>query len=112
MLIKICIISAILGIILLVIIADKVSIPSSAIGSLTKQDLNKAVTIKGTVKSITNKETIAIFNIEDKTGSIKAVAFKPNNLTIKKGSFIELEGKLNLYEDNLEIYAETIKILD
>lgn len=112
LLIKLCIISAIVGIILLIIVSDKISIQTSTISSIDKSDINSLVKIRGTVKSAINKNTVSFLEIMDKTGKIKVVAFKPTNLTIKKDSMIEIEGKVSFYENNIQLYAETIKILN
>ena len=111
-LIKLCILSAIIGLVLLIIISDKIELPSSNISSLTKQDINKAIKIRGTITQSTNKGTVSTIFLQDKTGSIEAVLFKPSNLILKKGSFIEIEGKVSLYNEKLQITAERVKILN
>ena len=107
---SVCIFSAILGITLLIIISDKISIPQSSISSITKTDVNKYIKINGIVKNIIKKGSIIILDLEDKTAKIRVVLFKSENIGIEKGSFIEVEGKVSLYEDQLQILAETIKI--
>ncbi len=109
---KLAIISLTLGVILLVVIADKVSLPSSTISSISKEDLNKEVKISGTVKKSINKDALTLLELSDKTGTIDVVAFKSKEMYIKKGSFIELEGKVSLYEDNLQVIAENIKLVN
>ena len=112
LLIKTCTITIILGIILLIIIIDKIDLPTSTIGKISKSDLDKTIKIRGFVKTATNRDTVSFLEVEDKTGKIKITAFKPENLKIKKGSMVEIEGKVSLYEENLEIYAQTIKIVN
>lgn len=106
---KLSIISAILGITLLIIISDKIVIPSSDISSIDKQDINKHIKVNGIVKKMISKGGITILELEDKTSTIKVVLFKPGEIKLKKGSFVEVEGKIGSYEDSPEIIAETIK---
>lgn len=110
---KLCIISALLGIMLLVIVADKIDIPTSTTDSITKEDINKHMKIRGTIKKVINKESLSILEVQDKTIPIQVVLFKPNNnLKLEKNSFVEVYGKVSMYEDNIQIIAETIKKLN
>ena len=54
MITKICLISALIGIILLILISDKIEIDSSVISSIKKEDINKHVKITGIVKKAVN----------------------------------------------------------
>ena len=108
---KLCIISTVLGISLLIIVSDKIDVLGSEISSITKEDINKAVKIKGIVKKIVIKgNTLSILEIEDKKSSITVVLFRPDEFIIERGSFIEVSGKVSLYKDDLQIIADTIKI--
>jgi len=109
---KICIISAIIGIILLVIISDKLEAPTYNIGSIKKEDINKPIKIIGTVKSATIRTSVATAEIEDNTGSINVVLFKPEKVKISKGSTLMISGKISLFEDKPQIYAETVKVVN
>lgn len=108
---KLCTISAILGIILLILISDKISSPSSVIASITTKDVGKSIKINGIVSKATNKDSVSFLEVKDSTDKIGVVLFKPVNITIKKGSFVEVEGKVSIYEDSPQIYAETVKLL-
>ncbi len=109
---KICIISSIIGIILLVLVSNKLDIPSSNISSIDKADLNKQVKIKGYIKKITNKESLSILEIEDKTSSITVVMFKPEKISLEKNSFVEIYGKVSVYNEQLQIIAELVSKLN
>ncbi|MBI2148704.1 OB-fold nucleic acid binding domain-containing protein [Candidatus Woesearchaeota archaeon] len=109
---KLCILSVLVGIILLIIVIDKVEIPSSEISTISKEDINKHVKFIGTIKKVNNKGTITSLEVEDKSGKINVIAFKTKNLNLKKESTIELEGRVSIYEGEIQIYAETIKVLN
>jgi len=109
---KICILAAIMGISLLIIISDKISIPSSEISSITEIDIDKNIKINGRITKIIKKgNSLAILDIADKNSTIKAVIFRPEKpLNIKKGDFIEINGKVSVYNEELQIIADSIKV--
>ena len=109
---KICILSAIIGIILLIIIGDKVEAPSSTINSIKKEDVNKPIKIIGVSKNIINKGKLTKIELEDKSGKIDIIVFNSKKIPIKKGSTIEAYGTISVYENKPQIYAETIKIIN
>ncbi len=111
-LIKLCILSASIGLVLLIIISDKLEIPTANIASISKKDINKAIQIKGTIDEAINKGTISIAKIEDKTGKIEVILFKSSNLRLKKGSFVKIDGKVSLYNQKLQIIAEKVRIIN
>ncbi len=109
---KLCVLSTLIGIILLIIISDKLDVPTSTISSLSKEDINNQVKVKGIVNQVVNKESIIILNLKDASSSIKVVLFNPKESKIKKNSFVEVDGKISLYEDKLEIIADSVKIIN
>jgi len=109
---KLCIISSIIGIILLIVISNKLDIPTSTISSISKESINKQIKVKGTVKNIIDKENLIMLNLKDKSSQIKVVLFNTNKPNIKKNSFVEISGKVSLYEDEFEIIADSVKIIN
>lgn len=109
---KLCILSTLIGITLLIIISDKLDIPTSTISSLSKEDINKQIKVKGIANSIVNKKSIIILNLKDASSSIKVVLFNPKESKIKKNSVLEVNGKISLYEDELEIIADSVRIIN
>ncbi|MBS3168226.1 OB-fold nucleic acid binding domain-containing protein [Candidatus Woesearchaeota archaeon] len=112
LIIKLSLICTILGIILLVIISDKIELPSSEISSISEKEIGKNIKVIGKVNRVTEKNTITIIDLEDKTGIIQIVAFKPENLKLKKGGLIQVRGKVSLYESSTQIYADSIEIIN
>lgn len=112
---KLSIICTVIGIALLIVVSDKVGAPTSKVSSLTTKDINKAVTIKGTVKSITTKgSALTMLDIQEKESSIKVVlfgqSFGQSKNNIKKGDFIEIVGRISIYKDELQIIADTVRL--
>ena len=108
---KIALTCALLGMILLVVIFEKVDTPTSEISSIRKEDQNKVVKLRGWVKSPMNKDSLSTFSLQDNTGLIKVVAFKPKNITFTKNRCIEIEGKVSVYFYKPEIIADKVTLI-
>lgn len=109
-LLKLSIVCSLIGIFILLIISEKIDISKSNISAINKNTIDKKVKIKGYITSITETPGLYIMNIKDETGEITAIVFKEEPLDIKKGSIVEVEGKVLEYNDKLEISADLIKI--
>ena len=108
---KICLISALIGIFLILIIANKMEIKGSDIGNISENNLNEKVKVKGYVTFFKETPGLYIMNIKDSTGNITVLAFKDDKINITKNSIIEVEGSLAKYKDELEINADIIRVL-
>lgn len=107
---KLCIICTALGIVLMIIVSDKVSPGQSNISSITERDINKAVSIKGTVNNVLNKgAALTLLEVQDSKNSITVVLFSPGENNLKKGDFVEVSGRVSVYNSNLQIIADSIK---
>ena len=80
--------------------------------SIKKEDVNKPIKIIGVSKNIINKGKLTKIELEDKSGKIDIIVFNSKKIPIKKGSTIEVYGKISVYENKPQIYAETIKIIN
>ena len=52
-----------------------------------------------------------MINVKDDTGNIDVVVFKEENLELKEGDVIQVEGQVTEYQGKLEILAKRIIIL-
>ncbi|MDI6721467.1 MAG: hypothetical protein QMD85_03690 [Candidatus Aenigmarchaeota archaeon] len=71
--------------------------------------IGKRVVVNGTIYDISLKDKNVFMTIED-IGFIKAVAFHPVNISLKKGMNITVYGKVNVYKNELEIIEEKLDI--
>ena len=107
---KLSIISSIIGIILLIIISDKIIIPKSSLGSINNSDIGKSVTIEGTATDVKHKgDSITALELENKDKKISVIAFNSKEFYIKEGEYLEISGKISVYNNNLQIIAEKIR---
>ncbi len=110
-LLKVSLIFALIGILILIFLSEKLSLESSQISSITNSSIDKSVKVKGTIASIKDTPSVLILTLKDNTGEIKVVAFKNQNITLQKNSIIEVEGIIKQYQNSLEIEAKKITLI-
>lgn len=109
-LLKISLICAIFGILIILFVSENTSLENSNISNLTKDQIETKVAVLGIVEYVTETPGLLILRIKDNTGNITIIAFKEDNITIEKGQLIYVEGKLVEYKNELEIQADLIKL--
>jgi|GEM_PF-2303832 RecJ-like exonuclease len=105
---------SLLGIIILIILAETGSKGEEIvfISEAKEAEEGQEVGIQGEVKVLKDTPTITILTIQDETSEIKVIADKKGMETkLQKGMFVEVEGKIKLYQEEKEIEASTIRIL-
>ena len=107
-LLKISFIVAAIGVCILIILGNVITLEESNIAKLDKKSLDKNVKIKGYIQNIQTFGSIKIIEIEDNTGKISVVVFD-NKFYVKNGGIAEVEGKLTIREGKLQVNAETIR---
>jgi len=106
---KLAMVVALSGTLLLLFINDKMSLDESNIEAIKSVEEETSVNLKGRVVSIKETPGLYIFNVEDDTGEIRVVAFKQNkNEELHRGDIINIEGKVKKYKGVNEIEAELI----
>ena len=108
-LLKISLIIAIIGIIILLLLANTIQPTQIKIKNIDESLLNQKIEIKGEIQSIkTYKESnFQIITINDSTGKIDITLDSPI-INITKNQTIIAIGKVTEYKDNLEIQADKI----
>jgi len=108
-LLKIAVISSLIGVLILVYISDSLSPKEYRISNLTRDKLGEFVDVKGSISTLRETPGLYIITLTDETFSIPVIVFKEENLTIEKGSLIDVKGNVIEYNGMLEIQAEEIK---
>ncbi|MDD5177657.1 MAG: OB-fold nucleic acid binding domain-containing protein [Candidatus Nanoarchaeia archaeon] len=106
--IKLSLVCSILGLFLLLIISESISLRNSDISSINSSKLENKIKVKGVIKRVTNKDTVSIINLEDLTGNITVVAFQPKYKFLKQET-IEVEGIVKDNYDQIQLEALKIK---
>jgi len=115
-LLKLSLVTGIVGIIVLFSITKMTEVQAIEIAN-AKEYLGKTVLMSGNITSMSISEKGTIFlKISDKTGEINAVIFKNlvsklSGYDLKKGMQVQIQGKINKYEGELEIIPDKISII-
>ena len=107
-LLKVALICSIIGIFIIFIFADKLEPSLINISDISYSFIDKGVKVKGYIKSVRQAESVAILDIQDDTGSIKAVVFNEDNFELKKGESVEVLGKVIEFKGSFEIEVNRI----
>tara|TARA_Y100000310_G_C20402323_1_gene678015 strand:- start:311 stop:661 length:351 start_codon:yes stop_codon:yes gene_type:complete len=106
-LINIALNTTLIGILILLTIAENTTVNSSLIQNITEED--EYVNVQGLITSSIETPGLYILTIEDNSGKIKVVAFKRDeNITLQKNNIIQVEGTTTYYKEELEIIADKI----
>lgn len=105
---------ALVGIFLLFAYANLESPRPIKISDISERHIDTKVTVKGVVAFSKTSGSALLFAIDD-GAKINCVFFKPGTeekIIIQKGNYVEVDGKVKRYKDNLEIVAEKVRLLD
>lgn len=109
-LLKVALTSSLVGILILFIFSQNISVEEKTISKITIGDIDKKVKIKGFVENVINTEKVSIIKVVQPQ-NIDIILFKEGNETIdiKKDDFIEVIGKVEEYEGKLEVIGQRIR---
>lgn len=110
-LLKISLITAIIGILVLLFILDRISLSNINISNLTKENLDEKVKIKAELIKVTETPGLYLLTVKDFSGEISVIVFKDEQLELKQGDVLEIEGQIASYKDKIEIIAKKITVL-
>jgi DNA/RNA endonuclease YhcR with UshA esterase domain len=110
-LLKISLVTSLVGILVLLIILDKIDVSDSNINAINKTLNERQVKVKGEVTRITETPGLYILNIKDNTGNIDVIIFKEEKLDLEKGNIIQVQGQVTEYQGKMEIIAKKVIIL-
>jgi DNA/RNA endonuclease YhcR with UshA esterase domain len=110
-LLKISLITALIGIFILLIILDRIDISDSNINLINKTMIDQQIKIKGEITRLTETPGLYILNVKDDTGNIDVIIFKEEKIELEKGKVIEIQGTVTEYQGKVEIIAKKIIIL-
>ena len=105
---KLSLIVAFVGLLILILISDTIEIKKYNIKDINSKLLEKQVRVSGIISRVTQTPGLIIFDIQDKTGTISAIAFKDSLINLTQNQLIEVEGKVIKYKQKLEIQVDQI----
>jgi len=96
---------SLIGILLLIIVTELPAKPIQ-ISEITKKDIGKKVKVQGKIKEI--REQNQIIKIKLENSNIEIIIFTKNFLSLKQDHEIVIEGKVDIYKNNIQIIADKI----
>jgi|TARA_B100001964_G_scaffold143525_1_gene158195 DNA/RNA endonuclease YhcR with UshA esterase domain len=111
-LLKIALITALLGLLIVYLISDNIEIKEKNIEKITIENIDEFVKLTGIVNNIVDTEKVTIMEITQPQ-EITVVLFKNENKTmpIQQGNEVEIFGKVDEYEGKLEIIADRLRVV-
>tara|TARA_Y100000310_G_scaffold112450_1_gene110930 strand:- start:5402 stop:5755 length:354 start_codon:yes stop_codon:yes gene_type:complete len=111
-LLKIALITSLLGLLIIFLINDNIEIKEKNIEKITIDNIDEFVKLKGRVNKVIDTEKVTIMEITQPQ-QITVVLFKDKNETmpIEEGNEVEVMGKVDEYEGKLEIIADRLRIV-
>ncbi len=109
-LLKIALICSLIGIFVLYLVSEKISIDEIKIEDLENRDIGDNVKIVGRVEQISNLDKVAFLKIgQMKTENIDVILFKDRDIELRKGDYVEIIGEIDDYEGKRQLIANIVK---
>ena len=105
---KIALFSSLIGIFIILFLAENISPTQLTIGNITKEHLEQTIKTAGVIASSKETPGLIIINLRDSTGEIMGIIFKDENITIERYLPVEVIAKVIEYKDELELQIEQI----
>lgn len=104
-LLKVSLIVSLLGILLLLFIVQKIDVSPSIISQIDQNTAGSTATITGIVSEVTTSNKTVIFNVAQ-LDKMMVVVF--DNISLQKGDYVEVTGKIQEYNGKPELIADKI----
>ena len=108
---KIAFICTVVGLWVLFFISENLEIEEIDVSKIDSIDIGKEVRVIGRVERITDTEKVAFMVVgQEKIESVSVVLFKDGEIFIEQGDYVELIGKLDDYNGEVNIIANAVKV--
>ncbi len=109
---KIALVAAIVGIVLLYFASSGLEVSEKAIDKINKDNLEEHVKLMGIVNNVYESDSAYFLELSQPT-SITVVAFKDkHSLNMLLDKQVEIIGEVDEYEGKMEIIANRIRVVD
>ena len=110
-LLRTALITAVIGIAGLFLVSENTEINASGIAKLDQTNIGSDVSITGEITRIIDGESYMMITVEDNGKDIAVMVFKDGILELDKGSTVIIEGELKEYEGELELVANSVRVI-
>ncbi len=105
---KVSLIVTVLGLLLLFLLAEETTLPS--LETVDNLPSNKPVSLEGIVTKLTKKETVYFITLDSfRREKTSIILFPEEEIFLKEGNFIRVEGAVQEYKGENEIIASKIE---
>lgn len=104
---KIALFLSIISLFVLYIISNNISIEEKNIAKINHKNIEEQIKIVGKINRITELEEVYFLELEQ-TSKITVVVFKDEKIFLNKEDYVEIEGKIDEYNGNIQIIANKI----
>ncbi|MBN2421782.1 OB-fold nucleic acid binding domain-containing protein [Candidatus Woesearchaeota archaeon] len=109
LLLKLAVVFSFTGIIVLYLISRNIEINDTTIEKINKEELDNEVKVTGRITSVINREGLTVLEISEQT-KISVLLFN-NELNFTKGNVVEVHGKIDEYNENRQVIANSVKVV-
>ncbi|MDO5851289.1 MAG: exodeoxyribonuclease VII large subunit [Methanobacteriaceae archaeon] len=103
---KIAILTTIIGLIGMILLIGTITPQKTTINKITKTEIDKELTITGSITQITTTKNANYITIQDNTGQITLVIFNTDIPQLKENQQIECTAKVTQYKGQIELILE------
>ena len=106
---KISIIGALIGVVILYIISDNIKLDETSISKIEDDDIGSDVKVMGVVSDVFNSDKVSILTITQ-PADMKVVVME--NISVSVGDYIEVIGEIDEYEGEKEVIGNRVRVID
>tara|TARA_Y100000310_G_scaffold298572_1_gene332614 strand:+ start:4636 stop:4995 length:360 start_codon:yes stop_codon:yes gene_type:complete len=112
LLLKIALITTLLGIFVLYVVSDNIKIKELSLDEINDEAIGNMVKVLGKVERVTELDKVTFIDVSQPS-TAKVVVFrekeKDDTLGLEQDDYVEIIGKIEDYEGEMEIIAERIR---
>ena len=111
-LLKIAVLSSVLGLLILFFISSYIPIQEINIDRIDEMDIGEPVKIYGEILKVGESDKVLFLQIgQEKIEKVEVILFKDSDFDLKEGNYVEIIGEIDDYQGKREIIAHTVKII-
>lgn len=105
---RVALIASIIGVSVLFIISDNIEVDEKTIDMIEKDNIGDMVKIKGVITKISDTNKTMFLELSQPE-SITMILFKDKDIPLLEGDFVEIIGKVDEYEGEMEVIVDKIR---
>ena len=92
------------------LISERIEVKEIDISKIENEKIGKSIKIIGRVGRVTDTGKMIFLEVEqEKTEQVTIILFKPGDITLTQGEYVEIVGEIDDYNGKKEIIANRVK---